>query len=258
MSNYHAMDEDDTLGIIVDGIEALGKCTRRLNAKIGLMEQRDSPALRAQIESEHKKGQDIIAEVKAELRSAGGSNQVRQAEREFRTACTDFKQAFADYRNGGSSGASIASGDSSELHPAASQRFDRGSQQSLKMVMESDDVEAIMARENREDAKKLASDTAAILDTMVDINGMIEADGEALVQIDDEIEDAAEVTEQAAEELAKAREHQKSSIKIKLAIGICCGVVVIVAVVVLLQQLGVFKGGGGSGGGGSNLTLTVP
>ena len=242
MSDYHAMDGDDTYAVVVDGIDSVGKSTQKMRRGIALLASRDSPALRAGIEDEHRRGQDQIAEVKAEFRGAQKTQRLAQAEQQFRDRCADFRDTFQDYKRAIAGQASIANdeygGDGQEgMNRGAG---GGGSQQSLTMLMESDDVDAIMAAENMADAARLAQDTAAIRETMVDINDLIEEGGEQLMQIDDEIEDAAEATEQAAKELDKAREHQKSSIKLKLAIGICCGVVLLVVLFVLLWHFGVF------------------
>eukprot|EP00750_Incisomonas_marina_P025959 INCI5808.1.p1 GENE.INCI5808.1~~INCI5808.1.p1 ORF type:complete len:246 (+),score=58.08 INCI5808.1:84-821(+) len=239
MSNYNALDGDDTYTVIADGIEAVTKCTKRMNARLGALRRRDTALLRKQIEDEHRRGQDYIAEVKAELRGASHTDRIAQAEREFRNECNTFKETFQEYKRvvAGQTptiGEDEAGGD--ETLPAGG----GGSQQSLTMLMEADDVDAIMAQENQEDARRLAQDTAAIRETMVDIHGLIEEGGEDLMTIDQEVEGAAEAAESATQELTKAREHQKSNIKLKLAIGICCGVTLLTGLFILLWRLGVF------------------
>ena len=67
MSHYRSMDaegEDDADIVIQEGTEKVEKCTRRMHSKIALLENRDSPTLRKQIEEEHRKGNDIIGEVR--------------------------------------------------------------------------------------------------------------------------------------------------------------------------------------------------
>lgn len=240
MSNYNALDGDDTYTVIADGIEAVTKCTKRMNARLGALRRRDTALLRKQIEDEHRRGQDYIAEVKAELRGASHTDRIAQAEREFRNECTTFKETFQEYKR-------VVAGKTPTIGEDDAGRDDTlppagggGSQQSLTMLMESDDVDAIMAQENQEDARRLAQDTAAIRETMVDIHGLIEEGGEDLMNIDQEVEGAAEAAESATQELTKAREHQKSNIKLKLAIGICCGVTLLIGLFILLWRLGVF------------------
>ena len=78
MSSYHAMDgggdDDDADIVISEGCENIEKFTRRMHSKIALLESRDSPTLRKQIEEEHRKGQDVIAEIKAVIRRAPSSS----------------------------------------------------------------------------------------------------------------------------------------------------------------------------------------
>mmetsp|Transcript_25660 Transcript_25660/g.37780 ORF Transcript_25660/g.37780 Transcript_25660/m.37780 type:complete len:242 (+) Transcript_25660:100-825(+) len=240
MGDYEAFDGDDTFMVISDGIESVVKCTKRIRSKTASLETRDSQALRKQIEDEHRRGQDEIAEVKAELRSASGPS-ISSARAEFREVCADFREAFAEYKR-------ILEAprvDSGESYYATSKPYGSGenaSQQSLQLVFESDDVDAIMDQENREDAVRLAKDTATIRETMQDIHGLIEEGGETIMDIDQEIEGAAEAVDDAAEQLHKAREHQKSSLKLKIGIAVCCGVVLLVGLMILLWQLGVFSG----------------
>ena len=184
MSSYHAMDgggdDDDADIVISEGCENIEKFTRRMHSKIALLESRDSPTLRKQIEEEHRKGQDVIAEIKAVIRRAPRKSRVIDAEREFRQACEKFRQAYHDFNGGGSvgRGARINTDDSSGNFGGGHISLASGgggSQQSLTLDMiESEDVDALLEQENREDALRLARDTAILRETMADTHALIE------------------------------------------------------------------------------------
>jgi hypothetical protein len=254
MSDYQAFDGDDAYSVVVNGINAVVQNTRTMRSKLGVMESRDTPALRSQIEELNRKTQDAIAEVKAELSGGSDDTRVANAERQFRDACSRFRDTFAEYKRLTSKGTGRqATISGNELATAGSDSWrgdggglDRdgggGSQQSLKLVA-TDDVNDIMERENMEDAMQLASDTVKIREVMTDIGTIIQQDGDALMNINEDIEQAADTAEQAAEELVKAREHQKSHMKLKIAISVCCGVTLLTVLFVLLAKFGVFTGG---------------
>jgi len=48
------------------------------------------------------------------------------------------------------------------------------------------------------------------------------------------MEDAAQNTEAAVEELTKAREHQKASMKCKIIVAAVCGCIVVIAIIVIV------------------------
>eukprot|EP00750_Incisomonas_marina_P030275 INCI7444.2.p1 GENE.INCI7444.2~~INCI7444.2.p1 ORF type:complete len:288 (-),score=61.77 INCI7444.2:607-1470(-) len=250
MSHYRSMDaegEDDADIVIQEGTEKVEKCTRRMHSKIALLETRDSPTLRKQINEEHRKGNDIIAEVKVEIRTAKKTARVVEAEREFRNACAQFRQAYAQFQNPGSSagaaqihddGGSGGNSDSmSRQHPSGS------SEQSLTLLMETEDVDALLEAENREDALRLARDTAILRETMADAVDLIEEGGEQLLEVDGTMESATQDAESAAVELTKAREHQKATQKLKVIIAsICACIILCVIVIPLVMRFGTAPG----------------
>jgi hypothetical protein len=243
--SYNAFDGDDTWQVIADGIDAVAKSMQRMREKIGALRRKDTPLLRKQIEDEHRRGQDQIAEVKAELRGAKSSQRIAQADKQFKDLCANFRDTHQEYKRiiSGQQPSINDDDDGAEGARSAYAAGQTGSGQSLTLLMESDDVDAIMAAENREDALRLARDAAVIRETMGDIHELIQKDGETLLGVDEDVEAAADAAAEATAELTKAREHQKSSIKWKIALGVCCGVLLLVGLIILLWQLGVFNGG---------------
>jgi hypothetical protein len=186
MSHYQAFGDGDGDGNdeedieIQEGTEQVDKCTRRMVSKLGVLKNSDSPLVRQQLEDDHRKGNNQIQKTKGVIRQAKRTSRVKNAEEEFQAACTKFRSAFADYQKfvraaGGSGGGGIHDDDDDGGGSEGAQgpRASSGSAQSLTLMMQTEDVDALLAREAREDALRLAQDTIILRDTMGDINQLI-------------------------------------------------------------------------------------
>lgn len=189
------------------------------------------------------------SQVKAEIRTAKKTARVVEAEREFRDACTQFRQAYAQFQNPGSSSSGArmhddgGSGSGGNSDSMSGQHPSGASEQSLTLLMESEDVDALLEAENREDALRLARDTAILRETMADAVDLIEEGGEQLLEVDNTMESATRDAESAAVELTKAREHQKATQKLKIIIGsICACIILCVIVIPLVMKFGTAPG----------------
>lgn len=80
----------------------------------------------------------------------------------------------------------------------------------LDPLLNPQDVAQVQYAENLADARQLAEDAVAIRAIMSDTEDLIILQGEAIVSVDDTMEDAGEDVEQAGSELEKAR---RASIK---------------------------------------------
>ena len=109
------------------------------------------------------------------------------------------------------------------------------------LLVKTQNVDQIMEKENRQDMKQLGQDTSKIKDVMMNINGLIEDGGQQISDISDEIENAADMSDNAFNELKKAQEHQKCCVHLKCFFIIGGIVLAIILLMVLLGVLGVFK-----------------
>jgi len=114
--------------------------------------------------------------------------EVKAAANEFRIAIEAFKDAYADYKKrvGGSRNPQMRISMDSPLSESWSEnapnqeRVRRFSDQ----LIETENVDDIMAEENRQDTIQLADDAVILKETMLDLNKMIEKDGEILQDIE--------------------------------------------------------------------------
>ena len=89
-------------------------------------------------------------------------------------------------------------------------------------------IEEQQKKENNEDVKRLAYDTAKIKEIMKDLNGLIEDDGEQIVYAKILTDDAQETLKETNIQLHKARESQKKALILKgtlisAGVGACIG-----------------------------------
>mmetsp|Transcript_37847 Transcript_37847/g.55737 ORF Transcript_37847/g.55737 Transcript_37847/m.55737 type:complete len:366 (-) Transcript_37847:80-1177(-) len=236
MADFHALgdgDDDDTVIILQEATETIQRQTRTIYSKISLLQERPSASVDGQIKNAYRKGQDTISETKADIRGCERTPRVRECEAEFQRAVSKLKKVYEQYQTSGAS--QISQSDDHGGHATTYATGIHGdSQQSLQLVMDTEDVDELLERETREDALRLARDTAILRDTMMDARDLIEEGGEQLMDTDAVMEDAAQNTEAAVEELTKAREHQKASMKCKIIVAAVCGCIVVIAIIVIV------------------------
>lgn len=116
-------------------------------------------------------------------------------------------------------------------------------------------------KENNEDVKRLAYDTAKIKEIMKDLNGLLEDDGEQIVYAKMLSDDTEVILEEANTKINKARESQKKAVILKgtllsAGIGACIGGPIggILGSSVHLTIMGVLLGGISIGGFTGSLT----
>ena len=78
-------------------------------------------------------------------------------------------------------------------------------------MLDGQSLEAHMQAEDEADARRLAADTTALRDMSADAMELLAAQGEALAQADEALEDGVEHTKEAVKEITKARRHQKKA-----------------------------------------------
>ena len=122
-------------------------------------------------------------------------------------------------------------------------------------------IEEQQQKENYEDVKRLAYDTAKIKEIMKDLNDLIEDDGEQIVYAERLTDDAQEILEEANTHIHKARESQKKAVILKgtlisAGIGACIGGPIggILGSSVHLTIMGALLGGLSIGGFTGSLT----
>ncbi|MAJ97115.1 MAG: hypothetical protein CMI56_00685 [Parcubacteria group bacterium] len=111
-------------------------------------------------------------------------------------------------------------------------------QDSIELAIRStEEVEAEIAREEREDAMKLAKETNDLKEAMADLHAIVKKDQNKLEKIVDEVDDAKETVNTAADHLVSAAELDKSARKKKC---ICMSVIflmLLITVILIWRQV---------------------
>ena len=163
MDDYHEFDEEDNA--LEEAIEKIVKVTNRLKSQVNQLQAQDAPALRNMIEAEIAKGKRLIKDVKSKVLQNSGPN---AAERK-----TDYIDAVKAFNAVANSMHQIQNEDDSAIVDEEDSRRGRPTTQLNLIEVESQDVDAMMEEENRQDAIKLAQDAAKLKEVAEDVTEML-------------------------------------------------------------------------------------
>lgn len=107
--------------------------------------------------------------------------------------------------------------------------------------------EQLKAIESRHaDFLKLEASIRQVHEMFLDVNNLVQMQGEMVTRIEDHVNNAVMDVEKGKENLGKAEQFKKAAMKKKVIFAVVLIVLVIVILLIILSEFGAFSGGGGT------------